>query len=122
MPMRDVAEPMLASTASEPSIETSSVAGGLAVPRLVSQRRASGRTTQVAEELGEAETARTGSWVGIVLAAGLIVALLLRIAASEQLSSHVDEAASVLAVQMTAEKGAPIFPSGTLYLQGATVS
>jgi 4-amino-4-deoxy-L-arabinose transferase-like glycosyltransferase len=43
-------------------------------------------------------------------------------AASEQLSSHVDESASVLAVQMVAEKGAPIFPSGTLYLQGATIS
>ena len=119
MSTREAAEPLLASTASDPGVSTASVAGGITAPRPLGDRQTIAWTTVLDDEV---KTSRTGSWVGIVLAAGLIVALLLRIAASEQLSSHVDEAASVLAVQMTAEKGAPIFPSGTLYLQGATVS
>lgn len=119
MTTRDAAEPLLASTTSDPGVAAASVAGGLATPRLLGERRAVTRTTDLVDEV---ETARAGSWIGIVLAVGLIVAFLLRIAASEQLSSHVDESASVLAVQMVAEKGAPIFPSGTLYLQGATIS
>ena len=52
----------------------------------------------------------------------LLTGLLLRIASAIQLSSHVDESASIMAAQMVADKGAPIYPSGTLYLQGATIS
>lgn len=121
MSTREAAEPLLASTASDPGMAPAGVAGGLAAPRLVGRRRTEARTTEAAAE-DEVEAAQSGSWVGILLAVGLIVGLLLRLAASEQLSSHVDESASVLAVQMVAEKGAPIFPSGTLYLQGATIS
>jgi len=121
MTTRHAAEPLLASTTTttDPGIAAAAVAGGIAAPRLLRRRRAVATTVDVA---GEEESARAGSWVGIVLVAGLILAFLLRLAASEQLSSHVDESASVLAVQMVAEKGAPIFPSGTLYLQGATIS
>ncbi len=56
--------------------------------------------------------------VGVVLAVGLLV----RLTASERLSPHVDEPASVLAAHMVAERGVPILPSGTLYLHGATLS
>lgn len=52
----------------------------------------------------------------------LLTGLLLRLSASQRLSSHVDESASIMAAQMVAEKGIPVFPSGTLYLQGATIS
>lgn len=54
----------------------------------------------------------------------LIVALggLVRLIAAIRLSPHVDEAASLLAARMTAERGVPILPSGTVYLQGATLS
>jgi uncharacterized membrane protein len=52
----------------------------------------------------------------------VLTGFLLRFAAAQQLSSHVDESASVMAAQMVADKGVPVFPSGTLYLQGATIS
>jgi uncharacterized membrane protein len=52
----------------------------------------------------------------------VLAGFLLRFASAEQLSSHVDESASVMAAQMVADKGVPVFPSGTLYLQGATIS
>ena len=52
----------------------------------------------------------------------LLIGFLLRLSAARHLSSHVDESASILAAQMTAEKGVPIFPSGTFYTQGATIS
>ena len=122
MSTSDAAEPLLVSTTPDPGLVAASVAGGLAAPRLAGGRRTVSRTSEVVREADDVQTARAGSWVGIVLAVGLILAFLLRLAASEQLSSHVDESASVLAVQMVAEKGAPIFPSGTLYLQGATIS
>jgi mannosyltransferase len=63
-----------------------------------------------------------GAWVPAVLVALVVGAFLLRFSASEHLSSHVDEAASIMAARAAAEKGAPVFPSGTLYLQGATLS
>jgi mannosyltransferase len=62
------------------------------------------------------------SLISIALFLALVVGFLLRLAAAQHLSSHVDESASILAAQMVAEKGAPIFPSGILYLQGATIS
>ena len=67
------------------------------------------------------ETARFG-WIAIGLFCVVLIGLLLRLAAAEQLSSHVDESASIMAAQMVVDKGAPVFPSGTLYLQGATIS
>ena len=68
------------------------------------------------------DSVAANAWVPIALFALLVCAFLFRYAAASQLSSHVDEAASVMATQMVVDKGAPIFPSGTLYLQGATVS
>src|SRR3712207_8563149 len=37
-------------------------------------------------------------------------------------STHVDEAPSILAARMVAERGVPVLPSGVLYLQGAPLS
>lgn len=68
------------------------------------------------------DSVRPNAWVPVALGALIIAAFLFRLAAAERLSSHVDEAASVMAAQMVADKGAPVFPSGTLYLQGATLS
>ncbi len=58
----------------------------------------------------------------VVLAVILAIGLLMRLTASERLSPHVDEPASVLAAHMVAQRGVPILPSGTLYLHGATLS
>ncbi len=60
--------------------------------------------------------------IGIVLRVILVVAAAVRIVAAIRLSSHIDEPASVLAIRMVAERGVPVFPSGVLYLQGATLS
>src|SRR5262245_18333136 len=65
---------------------------------------------------------RTATWVPAVIVALVVGAFLIRVSAAEHLSSHVDEAASIMAAQAVAERGAPVFPSGTLYLQGATLS
>jgi hypothetical protein len=54
----------------------------------------------------------------IVLALGGVARLL----AALSLTPHVDEASSLLAVHAVAERGLPILPSGTVYLQGATLS
>ena len=62
------------------------------------------------------------SLITIGLFCAVLTGLLLRISSAERLSSHVDESASVMAAQMVADKGVPVFPSGTLYLQGATIS
>lgn len=75
----------------------------------------------VPDEFDEEER-RAGSWVPAVLLALLATAFLLRWAAAEHLSSHIDEAASIMAARAVAEQGAPVFPSGTLYLQGGTLS
>jgi hypothetical protein len=55
---------------------------------------------------------------------GLIIALggLLRMVAAFTLTPHVDEASSLLAAHAVAERGLPILPSGTVYMQGATLS
>src|SRR5687768_4006380 len=52
----------------------------------------------------------------------VLAGFLLRLSAAQRLSSHVDESASIMAAHMVADKGVPLFPSGTLYLQGATNS
>src|SRR5262245_28527127 len=52
----------------------------------------------------------------------LLLGFVIRLSAARNLSSHVDEAASILAARMTAEKGLPILPSGAAYLQGMTIS
>lgn len=58
----------------------------------------------------------------IALFCVLLTGLLLRLSAARHLSSHVDESASIMAAWMTADKGVPIYPSGTFYTQGATIS
>src|SRR5262245_29092736 len=62
------------------------------------------------------------SLLHIALGCILLTGFLLRISAARHLSSHVDESASILAARMVAEKGVPVFPSGTFYSQGATLS
>ncbi|GIW05004.1 MAG: hypothetical protein KatS3mg059_1624 [Thermomicrobiales bacterium] len=61
-------------------------------------------------------------WVPAVLLAIVALAFLIRLTNAQHLSSHVDEAASIMAAREVAARGVPIFPSGTLYLQGATLS
>ncbi|MCC6792573.1 MAG: glycosyltransferase family 39 protein [Thermomicrobiales bacterium] len=68
------------------------------------------------------DSVRANAWVPIAMLALVVAAFLFRYTAAEHLSSHVDESASVLAAEMVAEKGIPLFPSDTLYLQGATIS
>lgn len=65
---------------------------------------------------------RANAWIPVAMLALIVGAFLFRYTAAEHLSSHVDEAASVLAAEMVADKGVPVFPSQTLYLQGATIS
>ncbi|HRA46854.1 MAG TPA: hypothetical protein PK819_02160, partial [Thermomicrobiales bacterium] len=62
------------------------------------------------------------SLLHIALFCILLTGFLLRLSAAKHLSSHVDESASIMAAKMVADRGVPIFPSGTLYLQGATIS
>ena len=68
------------------------------------------------------DSVRANAWIPIAMIAVVAGAFLLRFSAAQHLSSHVDEAASVMAAEMVAEKGFPLFPSDTLYLQGATIS
>ncbi|HEY7036322.1 MAG TPA: hypothetical protein VH482_33650, partial [Thermomicrobiales bacterium] len=70
----------------------------------------------------DGETRRAGSWVPAAMLALVVAAFLIRLSMAEHLSSHVDEAASIMAARAVAHKGAPVFPSGTLYLQGGTLS
>lgn len=60
----------------------------------------------------------------VLLALGMIltVGFLLRLAAADWLSPHVDEASSILAAHAVAAHGVPILPSGTVYFQGAPLS
>ncbi len=51
-----------------------------------------------------------------------ILALLVRIVTLNQYVGHLDEPASLLAVDRVAKIGYPIYPSGVLYLQGAVFS
>jgi hypothetical protein len=57
-----------------------------------------------------------------MLATAVIVGALVRVIAALTLSPHVDEPSSVLAAHMVADRGLPILPSGTPYLQGVTLS
>ena len=77
---------------------------------------------QIAESVIREERPQRFSLITIGLFCALLTGLLLRVSSAERLSSHVDESASVMAAQMVADKGVPVFPSGTLYLQGATIS
>src|SRR5215204_5745300 len=52
----------------------------------------------------------------------LFLAFTVRGVAATRLIPHVDEAATMLATEMVATKGVPVFPSGVLYLQGASLS
>src|SRR5690554_982139 len=61
----------------------------------------------------------------LAIAAYIIVtsiALVVRIVTFRQFTGHIDEPASLLAIQRVAETGVPMFPSGVLYLQGAVIS
>src|SRR4051794_29860141 len=69
-------------------------------------------------EVAESYTPRV-NLLHIAMVCIVLTGFLLRISAARHLSSHVDESASILAARMVAEKGAPIFPSGTFYSQGA---
>jgi uncharacterized membrane protein len=70
----------------------------------------------------EEEERRAGSWVPAALVALVAAAFVIRLSAAEHISPHIDEAASIMAARSVADKGAPVFPSGTLYLQGGTLS
>ncbi|GIW04697.1 MAG: hypothetical protein KatS3mg059_1317 [Thermomicrobiales bacterium] len=59
---------------------------------------------------------------GLTISALVSLALLLRVALAQRLSFQVDEAASILAAKMVAERGIPLLPSGALYLQGTPMS
>ena len=52
----------------------------------------------------------------------LFLAFTVRGVAAMRLIPHVDEAATMLATEMVATKGVPVFPSGVLYLQGASLT
>ena len=60
--------------------------------------------------------------VTVLLLLALFYGALGRFSASRHLTTHIDEPASVLAANMVAEKGLPIFPSGVPYFQGAFLS
>lgn len=71
------------------------------------------------------EAGRVRAWqtlAPLVVGAVVLVGLVLRLTAATLLTPHVDEAASILAARMVVERGLPILPSGTVYLQGATLS
>jgi len=68
--------------------------------------------------VNQPSSARAAISVGTVT----LIALILRLIAQNQLRTHVDEPASLLAVAMISETGMPTFPSGVLYLQGAVLS
>ncbi len=52
----------------------------------------------------------------------LFLAFTVRGVTATRLIPHVDEAATMLATEMVIAKGVPVFPSGVLYLQGASLS
>lgn len=66
---------------------------------------------------------RHREWL-VLLALSMILAVgfLLRLAAADRLSPHVDEASSILAAHAVSAHGVPILPSGTVYFQGAPLS
>lgn len=75
------------------------------------------------------EVPRLAAWLAhddhrgtVAVSALLSVSLLLRVALAQRLTLQVDEAASILAAKMVAERGIPLLPSGVLYLQGTPLS
>ncbi|HYJ12492.1 MAG TPA: glycosyltransferase family 39 protein [Thermomicrobiales bacterium] len=69
-----------------------------------------------------AHTDRRHMVLGIAVGAIIAIGFLIRLFASIQLSSHIDESSSILAAHAAAVRGWPILPSGTVYFQGATLS
>lgn len=70
-----------------------------------------------------ASLARSSESVSLLLVLILLVlGGLVRLIAAFTLSPHVDESSSLLAAHAVAERGLPILPSGTVYMQGATLS
>ena len=65
---------------------------------------------------------RPGVTAAVIVMALMVVGGLLRIIAAMVLTPHVDEASSLLAGHAVEERGVPILPSGTVYMQGATLS
>lgn len=51
-----------------------------------------------------------------------LIGLVVRVSTLRQYVGHIDEPASLLAIQRVAETGVPMLPSGVLYLQGAVFS
>jgi hypothetical protein len=67
--------------------------------------------------------ATTQTWsIYLLIIVLLLVAFFLRLEHLLARVFHIDEYISMLAAQMTAEKGAPIFPSGLLYSHGLLMS
>ena len=66
-------------------------------------------------------TTKTGSTY-VLITVLLLVAFFLRFEHLLARVFHIDEYISMLAAQMTAEKGAPIFPSGLMYSHGLLIS
>lgn len=62
---------------------------------------------------------RTMAILGLLV---LLLALAVRIITWAQLLPHIDEPATLLAIEMVASKGIPLFPSDVLYLQGVLLS
>ena len=96
-----------------------------AVQSAIPRRRGWWQKASSGEENGAEATddqVRPNAWVPLAMILLIAFAFQFRFAAAQHLSSHIDESASVLAATMVAEKGYPLFPSGTLYLQGATIS
>src|SRR4051812_1121751 len=83
-----------------PSGEPAAVAGSL--PAHSSLRRwwqREGVSRERAVDLLD-DSVRSNAWVPIAMLAVIVAAFLFRVAAAEHLSSHVDEAASVMAAKM----------------------
>jgi hypothetical protein len=57
-----------------------------------------------------------------ILGMVFVMGMLLRIVTAMSLSPHVDEPSSLLAARIVSDRGFPLLPSGTVYLQGATLS
>jgi hypothetical protein len=59
-------------------------------------------------------------WLAVGVAT--VIGAILRCFAVVRVGQHIDEAASAMAAVCTATSGVPVFPSGVLYLQGASLS
>ena len=69
-----------------------------------------------------APSAALRNWTSFILLIILGIGFGIRLWAAKHISPHVDEPASLLPAYVIAKKGWPELPSGTAYLQGATLS